>query len=212
MAHTEEVTMTAGLTSGPLTKAEVRRERLIATTRVLFAEHGFHATGMAQIARRSGVAVGQIYRDFANKEEIVAAIVERDMASFLDDEALRRAVDECNPAAVRQWIRHFIAGEGDETKAALVAEILAEQSRNERIAGIFQSVQQRLLSGIARALEVLAPEPEKAQRREMLTEVILTISAGLFHRRLGATEPPKPALVAMLNRSIEREIDQLMDA
>lgn len=200
-----------GLSCGPLTKAEARRERLIATARVLFAEHGFHATGIAQIARRSGVAVGQIYRDFANKEEIVAAIVERDLSASLDDEALRRAVDGGDATAVRQWVRHFLSSDKDETTTALVAEIVAEQSRNERIAVIFHTVQERLRTSIAGALEVLAPEPAKAPRREMLCEMILTISAGLFHRRLGAREPLKAALVATLSRSVEREMDALVE-
>ncbi|WP_443018235.1 helix-turn-helix domain-containing protein [Sphingobium sp. TKS] len=45
----------------------------MATTRDLFVKRGFHQTGMAQIASSSGIAVGQIYRDFANKEAIIAA-------------------------------------------------------------------------------------------------------------------------------------------
>ena len=51
--------------------------------RTLFTEQGFHRTGVAQIAAASGIKVGQIYRDFADKEAIVAAIVESDLAAFL---------------------------------------------------------------------------------------------------------------------------------
>lgn len=204
--------MTAPLACGPLTRAELRRERLIATARVLFAEHGFHATGIAQIAKRSGIAVGQIYRDFANKEEIVAAIVERDLGHYLNDAALRRAMEGRDSGGVRAWITRFVANDEDEDDAEvqLIAEILAESSRNDRIAGIFRSVNERLRDTIARALEVLAPDPARAQRRAMLTEVILTISAGLFHRRLARMDPQDPVLVATLTRAIDREIDVLV--
>ena len=68
----EEVSATADRVTA--TRAEQRRARIIAAARTLFAENGFHNTGIAQIAKQSGVLVGQIYRDFANKEEIVVAI------------------------------------------------------------------------------------------------------------------------------------------
>ena len=75
------------------TRAEARREKLIEAARALFAENGFHATGMAEIARRSGIAVGQIYRDFAGKEDIVAEIVTRDCALFLSAATLKNAIE-----------------------------------------------------------------------------------------------------------------------
>ena len=72
-------------------RADARRDKLLDAARTLFAERGFHSTGVAQIASASGVKVGQIYRDFANKEEIVAAIAVRDLEQFLaeDEEALQ---------------------------------------------------------------------------------------------------------------------------
>ena len=43
-------------------RAQQRRDKVVDVARRLFASQGFHATGMAQIAKESGVAVGQIYR------------------------------------------------------------------------------------------------------------------------------------------------------
>jgi AcrR family transcriptional regulator len=73
-------------------RADARRRHLVDTARKLFIENGFHATGMAQISEQSGIAVGQIYRDFACKEEIVAAIVSRDCAQLMDAKQLEAAV------------------------------------------------------------------------------------------------------------------------
>ena len=56
---------------------------MLDTARKLFIENGFHGTGVAQIAARSGIKVGQIYRDFSSKEDIIAAIVNSDCRSFL---------------------------------------------------------------------------------------------------------------------------------
>src|SRR3546814_21157826 len=75
-------------------RSAARRQHILATTRDLFVKRGFHRTGMAQIASSSGIAVGQIYRDFANKEAIIAAICEADLAEWLEDETLETAVED----------------------------------------------------------------------------------------------------------------------
>lgn len=195
----------------PASRAELRRGRIIDTARTLFADNGFHNTGIAQIAKQSGVLVGQIYRDFASKEDIVAAIVARDLETVLADDVLCRAMGTGDAAAVRDWIRLFVAGKADHDYA-LVAEIIAEASRNERVATIFRTCHDKLRTSIGTALAVLAPEPHKARRRAMLAEVILTISGGVFQRRLGHIEPVEPALIAALTDAIDREIDVLIDA
>ncbi|MEG3151148.1 helix-turn-helix domain-containing protein [Sphingomonas sp. ZT3P38] len=199
------------LCPAPPTRAEERRGRIIATARMLFAENGFHNTGMAQIAKHSGVLVGQIYRDFANKEEIVAAIVELDLEPLLAVGELGGAVEACDADSVRAWIAHFVAGDGDKDYR-LVAEIIAESSRNARIAAIFRSVHDRLQRSIIAALEMLAPEPEKERDRAILADVILTMSAGIFQRRLEQISAIDPDLVTALKRTIDREIDVLRES
>ena len=69
--------------TAPKKKAEQRRDRVIEAARKLFIDKGFHGTGIAQIAKDSGIAVGQLYRDFSAKEDIVAAIVNGDCCSFM---------------------------------------------------------------------------------------------------------------------------------
>ena len=204
-----EVTNSSDLV--PVTRAEARRARITEAARTLFSENGFHNTGIAQIAKLSGVLVGQIYRDFANKEEIVAAIVERDLEPFLSDATLASAVAAGDSDGVLAWIAHFILGE-PEHDARLVAEIIAESSRNDRIAAIFQSVQARLQSSITAALEMLAPQPAKQARRALLADVILTMSAGVFQRRMGRVGPIDADMVAALTDMIYREIDLLRDS
>jgi len=40
----------------------------------LIAERGFHATPMAEIAEKAGVAVGTIYRYFDNKDMLITEL------------------------------------------------------------------------------------------------------------------------------------------
>lgn len=42
-----------------------------------FAAGGFHATGMADIIRESGLSAGSVYRYYKSKDELIAAIITR---------------------------------------------------------------------------------------------------------------------------------------
>src|SRR3546814_19531070 len=88
-------------------RPEARRQHILATTRDPFVKRGFHQTGMAQIASSSGIAVGQIYRDFANKEAIIAAICEADLAEWLEEETLAPAVAVGDREGILAWIERF---------------------------------------------------------------------------------------------------------
>lgn len=69
--------------------ALINRSRLIDAAREVFAERGF-AAEMREIADRAGLGIGTIYRNFATKEDLAEAVVERllDEAPGLAAEAL----------------------------------------------------------------------------------------------------------------------------
>ncbi len=56
--------------------------RIDAAALYLFAERGADATPMPMIAERAGVAVGSLYRYYANKEELVARLYEDNYAQL----------------------------------------------------------------------------------------------------------------------------------
>lgn len=190
-------------------RAAARRDRVIDAARRLIAEQGFHNAGIAQIARDSGVLVGQIYRDFASKEDIVVAIAERDTRTFLNDEGLRTALATDDAAGLRDWIARLVACEDKGVDSRVVAEIIAEASRSEKIAGIVRHIHASMRRDLLAALARLAPGEALTERREMLAEVILTISGGVFQRRMTEGDMPSDAVVEALVDGILRRIDQL---
>lgn len=77
--------MTAGVEAGEsapvrapsrleLRKAQTRRE-IIDAAFTCFAEQGYHATGIADIAARLGIGHGTFYRYFENKRDIVEHVI-----------------------------------------------------------------------------------------------------------------------------------------
>ncbi|HEX7761273.1 MAG TPA: TetR/AcrR family transcriptional regulator [Caulobacteraceae bacterium] len=136
---------------------------------------GFHGASMAEIASAAGLSVGQIYRYFENKEAIVSAIVQRDLAEmrakFAEFETsgapmVAMAIDSCVQAVERNY---------DPARAALVLEVLAEAARNPKVAAIVQAAD-AAERGLVRKLldQVSAPgrsEGETTARGEVLSMV-----------------------------------------
>lgn len=195
----------------PESRADARRRQLIEAARKLFIANGFHATGIAQISEQSGIAVGQIYRDFSCKEEIVAAIVTDDCAQFMDTQQLDAAVANQDSAAIRSWIEHFVEPTPPAQSDLLFSEIVAETSRNPRIAAIFLQLQSEFENRLLQALTLLAPDKRNATRRKALADSIMTLSIGLQQHRLVRRELRLRPLSDMLKSMIGREIDLLCE-
>ncbi|MFI6075279.1 TetR/AcrR family transcriptional regulator [Actinoplanes sp. NPDC051343] len=64
--------------------AAQRREQLIAIGRQLFAERGFDATSVEEVASRAKVSKPVVYEHFGGKEGLHAVVVDREVRSLLD--------------------------------------------------------------------------------------------------------------------------------
>lgn len=190
-------------------RAEQRRRTLMDAARKLFIERGFHATGMAQIAKESGIAIGQIYRDFASKEDIVAALVETDCTRLMNYAAIEDAVRRDDAEAAWRWIGKFVQPSDDLDDGRLFAEIVAESARNERIAAIFTTLQARLRRHLLDAVALLAPGAALDDRRALLGDAVMTMSLGLMHYQLMQPDLAVEPLAKAIRAVIEREVAAL---
>lgn len=86
---------------------------------------------------------GHIYHYFRNKEDIIAAIVEQDVARILDFHDRMRASTDLR-ATVRDCVRQSVISALDAGEVALKLEIVAEAARNPRIAELVRLADQRL--------------------------------------------------------------------
>lgn len=165
-------------------RIRLRRIHLLEVARTLFVEQGFHQTGIAQIAAASGIAVGQMYRDFESKEGIIAAICEADVEAWLDEKSLADAVAAQDLDAIRAWLERFGTHEQPEDRCRLIADIIAEAGRNSRIANIYRQVDARVLQNLSAALTALAPNGTSAKHVAAVAEYILMLGVGAVCRRI----------------------------
>ncbi|HEX7308429.1 TetR/AcrR family transcriptional regulator [Lentzea sp.] len=61
-----------------------RREQLLDVSRALFAEKGFEATSVEEIAHRASVSKPVVYEHFGGKEGVYAVVVDREMRYLMD--------------------------------------------------------------------------------------------------------------------------------
>ncbi|MBS1990240.1 MAG: TetR/AcrR family transcriptional regulator [Cyanobacteria bacterium SZAS LIN-3] len=85
-----------------------RREEIIVAASKLFAQHGFRATDLNQVAEQLGVAKGTIYNYFPSKAELFMACVELGKAGLQQahEEAVAGA-DNCPLAQIRQAVAGY---------------------------------------------------------------------------------------------------------
>ena len=198
----------------PAGRAAERRQHILDTSRRLFIENGFHRTGVAQISAASGVKVGQIYRDFSAKEDIVAAIALRDLSQFLDEAALDRAIHAGDMIAVREWILAFVTYDEDVDGYRLMPEIMAESSRNPRIARLQEEISSRVKNALAAALAAWAPGKDRAIARSELADLILTLGGGLCQSIVMEALQGRDylPLCERLQAIVSRELELIRDA
>lgn len=70
--------------NAPTPRGQARRELLLDAASALAAERGFHSVGILEIGAAAGVSGSAIYRHFANKQDILVALLERVIDALLD--------------------------------------------------------------------------------------------------------------------------------
>jgi AcrR family transcriptional regulator len=118
----------------PERRRELTRTALVTSAAELFAERGFHAASLDEIAERAGFTRGAIYSNFENKEELFFAVLEQRVNTSLQRFA-RLIEDEGGPgtldtsAIAKVWQET----EGDEKWAALSLEFTLYSLRNPEV-------------------------------------------------------------------------------
>ncbi len=120
--------------SARMLRAEQRRNQILDAANTVFQRHGFHRASMAQVAAEAGMSVGQIYRYFENKEEVIAAISERDLEQSMQDMRAMLEDPAGVSAALLAGVDQGVAKMLDRPSAALFLEVMAEAARNPKVA------------------------------------------------------------------------------
>jgi AcrR family transcriptional regulator len=109
-------------------------EAILDAAVVEFERHGFRRVALDDVARRAGVSRTTIYRRFANKDELVAAVVERENVALFSDIAaeLKQAGPQSNyyveafTLSILRFRRHRVLNRMMTDEPALVLELASK--------------------------------------------------------------------------------------
>ncbi|UCZ74656.1 TetR/AcrR family transcriptional regulator [Dickeya zeae] len=183
-------------------KTQARRDQIVAAARLCFRRSGFHGASMAEIAGQAQLSVGQIYRYFVNKDDIIEEIVRR----IVDIRLQRMTPENGDPQRFIPLLarRQLPVNPGDDDDDLLMLEVASEATRNPRVADIMRDAEQKMFSHTSTLIKKRFPhfpDEDIAAR----TELIAVLCEGSTFRSL----IPQHAPVAVLERLYHTLIDSL---
>ncbi|MFF5899783.1 TetR/AcrR family transcriptional regulator [Streptomyces argenteolus] len=119
---------------------DARRRQILAGAARCFARSGFHGTSMQDVLKEVGLSAGAVYRYFAGKGDLIAAIA--DDAFRIIRQSFEEAADLVPPPTpdillgrvLRGVFEGRIFGMGRRECAALIVQVWAETLRDEQLA------------------------------------------------------------------------------
>jgi TetR/AcrR family transcriptional repressor of uid operon len=150
---------------------------------ICFAKRGFHQTSMHDISAEAGISVGLIYRYFASKEAVIAALADqhkREIGEIMEE--ARQA-----PTLLESMEILFTAHcceTSPNVISAFVVDLYAEAARNPQIAELVRGILDRLIADLT---DLIARSPEAAHlghglKPNEMAELIFAVARGMLMR------------------------------
>lgn len=185
-------------------RSELRRRQILDAAAVCFARDGFHATSIAALSKTAGMSPGHIYHFFANKEAIIAALIERKLTRSLSLVEQFEDAEDLFQALVDR-VEIGLDEKTNLDNAALELEILAEAARNPEVAASLRAADR-----IKRARVMELVRQARSSRGQSLAESEIAASAellmalfdGLAVRAISHPELDRAALIPLLQKAV----------
>jgi AcrR family transcriptional regulator len=161
-------------------KPEQRRELILDSALRAFAELGYHAASIDEIARGAGTTKAVIYDHFASKRELYEAVVLRELGlafEVMTDAA--RGVTAL-PDRLRAFLVAFFAHNRDRPHASRI--MLETVDAKEEVGDWQRRTQSRATAAIAAQLAeagLLVSDPERELTLEIVAQMLKTALNGL---------------------------------
>jgi AcrR family transcriptional regulator len=168
-------------------KAQRTRERILEAALVLFADRGYEATTMRDVAREAGASLGLAYRYFASKEEFALALYMR-----LAERSEEWARDGLVGGTVAERFESAVLAKLDQVSphrgplAALLTRALDPNSRLSALGESAAAVREKMGGVFLEVVWGASDAPKEEQARELgnvLYALHLAILLYWFHDR-----------------------------
>ena len=191
-------------------RARARRQQILCAAMQCFREHGFHGASISRISKLAGMNAGHIYHYFENKEAIIATIVAQDLETLLRLTAELRAACDVRQALIARAAESVIE-QLDPLTAGLKLEVVAEASRNPRIAEIVRTADAASRQSLGETIRIVrqrAGHKDDEATIAGMIEVLATLFEGLLLRTLRNPDLDHAQLTRQVQAAIEGILSQ----
>ena len=191
-------------------RAEARRAQILAAAADCFRAHGFHGASIAQISKAAGMSAGHIYHYFENKEAIIAAIVARDLEHVLTLTAQMRSARNVKDAML-ECVATGVEDNLDPSHAGLNLEIVAEASRNERVAQIVRGADRACRESLAltlRDMRCASGHQDDDATIDAMVEVLAAMFEGLMCRTIRNPDIDRGIVMRLFQNAVRNLLEQ----
>jgi AcrR family transcriptional regulator len=190
-------------------KKRATREAIAATARRLFAERGYDAVTVAEVAEAANVSEKTVFNHFAAKEDLVFAGGETRLAQLEADIARRPAgtsVLDVFRASSEAMLDTIAAGEGED-RLVVPRIVRASPALQERMAVGWEREAAALAAAVAAATGAADDDLVPAVVAQTLAWTLITIFRAAFDGLLAGEDPKR--LAARLRPQAARAYDRL---
>jgi AcrR family transcriptional regulator len=172
-----------------------RTKQILDAAEGCFRRYGFHSTSMARLAGAAEMSVGHIYRYFPSKNDIIKAIVERDVAvAMADFDFIETNTTGVSAGLMLAW-RRKLEQLSDPCRSGLWLEILAEAHRNPTVADVLGCAQTRIRSRLEALLSVHADPSLSSEDIMAKVDLLLMLTDAIAFGLVGNPKTTRSRLI-----------------
>jgi AcrR family transcriptional regulator len=180
--------------------AEARTTEILDAALRCFVRTGFRAASMRDIAGEAGVSLGLLYRYFANKAAIVAAVIEMDSSDFVEQlQSLMQG--NLNLNVLLDFLVEEIEMHRDADTFALTSEIVNEATRDPAIRDMIQRNLLVAEEALTEALLVLNKNSAKKDAAIRAQHILALLDSLAARKALGLEAETRAILKLALSQA-----------
>lgn len=166
--------------------AAQRRSQLLDTAVHVFAEHGYHATSMNDVAETAGVTKPVLYQHFSSKRQLFVEVL-TDVGDALRDTIAKATSDAPGPRQqVENGLRAYFRFVEERTDSFRVL-FGSGARRDPEFASFAQSVEESIAESIA---ELIVVDGQPAEHRDVLAHGIVGMAESASRHWLSHDRSP----------------------
>jgi AcrR family transcriptional regulator len=176
---------------------EASRTRILDAATEIASERGYEGTSIALVSAKCGLPASSIYWHFKDKDDLIAAVIERSFAHWLSAWQLPDERTGREPlVAVLLQIAKALLDSPDFLRLGLMLA-LERRPVEPRARAMFVAVRDQAFDTLAPAIRELTPGLTNAQARQLTTYAIAGADGLFVAKEIGGDSVDLPALFEM---------------